>query len=193
MKEIISVERMDELGDELILAYAEDASQKTWHKMVMDWNFDNSDAFLDWLADNPQTDKATVLIIYWKSAPRYFKQFKDKEHLLKEEAYSLKNFERLEKIETNFATGFYENQNFEYNPANDGDFDWTSDYSDIETVNEIPEIMFQKLTGKKIKMPVDFNEGFPPELYERLEKLAINYNVIWDEDDEYYDFEDEDE
>jgi len=43
-------------------------------------------------------------MIYWKSAPRYWKKFLDKDDLIKKEEYSLADFEFVEKVENNILT-----------------------------------------------------------------------------------------
>jgi hypothetical protein len=175
MKNTISEEKLEELENEIIINYVKTKSPKIWHQMVMEWNWDNSSTFLNWLINNALTDKATALMIYWKSGPRYSKQFKNKEEL--EKSYYLNTFEFIEKLEHNYLTGFYKNQNFEYNPKNDNNFDWTNEYIGLDIVKEIPQSLFLKLEGEKINEPVDFTEGMPPKLYDKLEDLYDKYDI----------------
>ncbi|MHC5354590.1 DUF4274 domain-containing protein [Myroides sp. LJL115] len=46
-----------------MIDFAKTQSTKVWHQMVMHWNWDNYTSFLNWLVDNPTTDKATILMI----------------------------------------------------------------------------------------------------------------------------------
>ncbi|MEL0650609.1 MULTISPECIES: DUF4274 domain-containing protein [Flavobacteriaceae] len=165
MKEKITDERFEEILNDLIIEYAKTTTPTIWHQMAMEWNWDSSSVFLNWLTDNPLTDKGTALMIYWKSAPRYWKKFKDKKDLISKEKYSLNDFEFTEKIEGNYLKNFYKQNIFEYNPKSDEQgYDWTNDYLDEKIVRDIPKIMFEKVEGKKVDEPKDFIEGFPPEL-----------------------------
>ena len=92
MKEKISDEKFEEIVNDIVLDYVKTANPEIWHQMAMEWNWDCSSAFLNWLVDNPKTDKATALMIYWKSAPKYWKKFKDKNDLISKEKYSLADF-----------------------------------------------------------------------------------------------------
>lgn len=146
-------------------------SQEVLYQMAMEWNWDCSDGFLNWLVDNSLTDKSTILMIYWKSAPRYFKQFKDRNEVLYKQSYSINDFDFIEKIEKNYINDFYGSSVFEFEPSF-----WTREYAEIKLANPIPEIMFNKINGKVVENPTDFTEGCPPELNALLEELYEKYH-----------------
>ncbi|WP_405397778.1 DUF4274 domain-containing protein [Maribacter sp. Asnod2-G09] len=178
MKEKITDDRFEDILNSIIISYAKKSSPLIWHQMAMEWNWDSSSVFLNWLVENPLTDKGTALMIYWKSAPRYWKKFKDKKDLITKEKYSLNNFEFIEKIEANYLNGFYKQSTFEYNPKNDEQgYDWTNDYLDEEIVRDIPKIMFEKVEGKKVVEPKDYIEGFPPELDLLRQEIFEKYEI----------------
>ena len=143
----ISQEDYDELESKIIIEFATKQPQKLLYQMVMEWNWDCSDSFLNWLVDNPLTDKSTVLMIYWKSAPRYLKQFKNREDVLERESHSINDYDFIEKIERNYLNGFYQVSNFKFDPKEEL---WTEEYLEIKTVKEIPRTMFNKLNGISI-------------------------------------------
>ncbi|MBN9336516.1 MAG: DUF4274 domain-containing protein [Chryseobacterium sp.] len=177
MKEKITHEKFQQLFDEIVIRFAEKQTTKIWHQMAMEWN--ETSVFLNWLADNPKTDKATALMMYWKSAPRYHKQFNDREDVLKKQSRAVAGFDFVEKIEKNYLNGFYETQNFEFNPKNDEQgYDWTSEYQDKPKVREIPEMMFEQLIGEQVKEPENFIEGMPPELYDLQDELYERYDAV---------------
>lgn len=173
MKLKISQEEYDNLESKTILEFALKQSQEVLHQMVMEWNWDDSDSFLNWLVDSPLTDKSTVLMIYWKSAPRYFKQYQNREEVLLKESHSIDNYDLIEKLERNYQNGFYKKSNFEFDPKAEL---WTEEYLNIKTVKEIPEIMFNKTNGIRIENPTNFTEGCPPELDKLLEELYHKYH-----------------
>ncbi|GAA0732604.1 hypothetical protein GCM10009430_45900 [Aquimarina litoralis] len=162
----ISQEEYDALESEIILEFAAKQSQEVLYQMIMEWNWDSSDSFLNWLVDNPLTDKSTILMIYWKSAPRYFKQFQNRNEVLKKQAYSINDFDFVEKVEKNYLNDFYNSSIFEFEPSF-----WADEYAEIKLVKPIPEIMFKKIHGKIVEHPSNFTEGCPPELDTLLEEL----------------------
>ncbi len=150
-------ETLDDFFEEVLLKLIPNLSPETWHQMVMEWNWDSYSSFLNWLIKNPKTDKATVLMIYWKSAPRYNK-----------------DFGLVEKIEKQYLNGFYKQSNFLFNPKDDVGEDWTVISSDSYD-RKIPDIMLKKVEGKKIAEPNDFIEGIPPGMHNLFQELFEVY------------------
>ena len=150
-------EALDDFFEEVLLKRIPDLSPKVWHQMVMEWNWDAYPSFLDWLIANPKTDKATILMIYWKSEPRH---------------NNASDF--VEKIEQQYLNGFYKQSNFLFNPKDDVGEDWTAISSDAYT-RKIPDIMLQKVEGEKIPEPDHFIEGIPPEIDNLIQELFDVY------------------
>lgn len=144
-------EKISEIANNKIIEYAQNMNSEEWHKMAMDWNYDNSKTFLKWLINNSNTDKATILMIYWMSSPKH-------------------GFEFQEDIEKNYSSGFYKNQNFEFDPKDDNGLDWTNEYPELKS-DRIPLIMFDKLKGKVIQSSDNYIEGLPEDLFNEIEEL----------------------
>lgn len=142
--------QMLELANKKIIDFAESQNPKVWHQMTMDWNWDSEYNFLDWLINNSKTDRATILMIYWKSSPSH--GFKNK--ILLEERYT---------------NNFYNNQNIYFNPKDDEGDDWTEYNKD--GAFEIPKIMFTQLEGEYIEYPNGYIEGIPEKLFYEIEEL----------------------
>jgi hypothetical protein len=106
--------KIAELASQKIIAFAESQNPKIWHQMAMGWNWDNHTAFLNWLIDNPKTDRATILMIYWKDWPN--ERSKTKKAI--EERYH----------------HFYERQAIAYDPGNDEGTDWTPRLTSVSMV-----------------------------------------------------------
>lgn len=156
-------QKKNKLALEKFVSFVETQPTEVWHQMVMDWNWDNSD-FLNWFIQNPNTDKATILMIYWNSAPAW-------------------GFEGKEEIESKYIEGFYTHQQFYYDPTDDRGIDWTTEYAQPDTSpkepKEIPEIMYQKLSGKEVSEPPrEWIEGMPPDLFYEIEE------ILYDSEDE---------
>lgn len=151
------------------------------HQSVISSNWDGNSFLLNWIKDNPKTDKATILIAYWMSAPRWKKQFLNREDYLEKEGYGIAGFDLIEELEQRYINGFYKDSNIEMDPANDQDgYDWTKEYLDKTTVRDIPPVMFQKLEGQKVERPEHFDEGLPmspidyaQQLYDLLDEYEI--------------------
>jgi len=150
-------ETLDDFFEEVLLKLVLNLSPKIWHQMVMEWNWDSNSSFLNWLVENPKTDKATILMIYWKSQPRHNK-----------------GFDFVEKIEKKYLNGYYKEPCFLFNPKDDLGEDWTAILSSSHT-RKIPEIMLKKLEGKKIPEPDNFIEGIPPEIDDLFQELFDTY------------------
>ena len=158
--------------DNLIADYLRAATPKTIHQMAMEWNWDTSDHFFDFVADTPHTDKATILMIYWMAGPGFDKQFTTKEEAEKAMG-SGSVFELLEKIESRYQHGFYTSSRFFYDPNTEDHTGtvWAEQDADTDMARPIPDIMFQKLEGEVISTNDDFDEGIPPDLLAQMEAL----------------------
>ncbi|WP_046246846.1 DUF4274 domain-containing protein [Hymenobacter terrenus] len=178
--EDLTEEEFEAKCDALVLEYAASASPRIWHQMVMDWNWDSGLYFFEWLLNNPSTDRATALMMYWMGGPRWFKQVADRAAAQASRSVfiSLKSFDFSEALEQRYCAGYFTNSQFSFDPAHDSNgYDWTREYADKPAVREIPPLLFQKLSGEIVEPPVGFTEGLPEPLYQQLEALR----------DEYYD------
>lgn len=45
------------------------------HLLVLHWNWDDGQKEINWIIDQPDTDRGTALLIYWLISPRYLHQF----------------------------------------------------------------------------------------------------------------------
>jgi hypothetical protein len=158
----------------IVLDYAATASPRIWHQMAMDWNWDSGLYFFRWLLNNPATDRATALMMYWMAGPRWYKQVAD--HAAAQAAadlfISLDKFDFLESLEQKYCAGFFATNQFAYDPAHDHDgYDWTQEYTDTTAVREIPALLFQKLPGETVEKPWNFIEGLPKVITQQLDAL----------------------
>jgi Domain of unknown function (DUF4274) len=61
----------EELWIEHQIAWLKDASPEDWHRVALDFNWDNPIDPLFWIVRQPECDRATALTIFWLAQPSY--------------------------------------------------------------------------------------------------------------------------
>ncbi|MDD3648442.1 MAG: DUF4274 domain-containing protein [Candidatus Dojkabacteria bacterium] len=141
------------------IEFFENSTPEQWHQSVVDFNNAIGAKPLLWLAKNPETDKATILMIYW-----YIlliiggSKFKDIDKLF---GWQKDWKKAADLIEKNYSAGFYKNSNIAYDPKDENGTDWTKKFTD----SDIPKELFQAVKGKKVKELV-LHEGIPEAVLE---------------------------
>ena len=115
----ITEEEFDELSTELVIDYLKKHGPKERQMLALCWNFDNSKDVIRWIVDQPDTDKGTILLLYWYMAPGFYKKFADREECKEEAFWALEDYDIIQTIEKNYLSGFYGNQKYAFDPAND--------------------------------------------------------------------------
>lgn len=172
MKDYSSMD-FDEIEDEIWKEFLDSASPLEIHKAVIDSNWDGNGFLLRWIVDNPNVDRATILIAYWMSAPKWFKQY-----ATKEECNDQGQFDILEEIELKYSQDFYVNTAIEMDPFCDQDgYDWANEYPDLVLKRDIPPVMYVKLEGVKVERPTEgYEEGLPEEYSRKLHEILDQYD-----------------
>lgn len=174
----ISEEDFEELCDKELLAYVSNATPVVWHQMAMEWNYDNSNAFFNWLINNKETDKATALMIYWMSDPNFAKQYINRDDVLNKASWYINDFDFIELLEQKLLNGFFSNSNFAYNPQKDHTGEnWTEENPNTTKVREIPAELYKPLAGQIVPEPTNFTEGYPQDLINTFDKLYEEYEI----------------
>lgn len=159
MKKTIKEAEIKKLVSEKVIQYAESASPEVWHQMVMDWNWDNDYGFFQWLVYNPNAERATILMIYWMSGPRYGFSFKD-------------------ILEEKYIEGYYKNQSIGFHPECDADgYNWTIGNREILNPQPVPEMMYKEVNGRNIECLGNYIEGIPEHVFYEIENLYDEYIV----------------
>lgn len=162
----------EHLENQILLRYLPQYSPEMWHQIAMSWNWDNGYDVLRWIISQPICDKGTALLLYWRSSPRYMVQYATKEEVNK---YEIENYEFVKEIENKYVSGFFQNENFEFDPQHDDGTDWTTTYSEYPLKQPIPEIMYQATKGSKL-VRLKLEEGYPPEVLAEAEKASKGVN-----------------
>jgi len=181
MKDKLTKEEFEKLEIELVTDFLKSATLEQRHQLVAEWNYDSGYEVLNWVADAKDTDKATILMMYWMMGPRFQKKFKDREDVLINAGILIEAYDFLTMLESRYIARYYQEQNIAFDPSNDiytGE-DWTTYYLDIKTVSDIPPEMFKKLDGKSFVLEDGWIEGMPQEIFYKIEELI---DLIIDEE-----------
>lgn len=169
----ITEEEFDQLSAELVIDYLKKRNPKERQMLALCWNFDNSKEVIRWIVDQPDTDKGTILLLYWYMEPGFYKKFADREECEEEAFWALEDYDIIQTIEKNYLSGFYRNQKYAFDPTNDeysDHYDWTSEYEEEEAKVKIPKELFLALEGEWIENP-QWEEGIPTEISDIMDKL----------------------
>jgi hypothetical protein len=104
------------------------------HKFVEDYNWDDGEEILEQIIRDPRCDKATALMVYWRSQP-YLYEPKD------EYRDTILPF----IIEENFQRDFYASSDNHFDPSNDRGTDYTEEYKNSNPLRDIPSFMQKKV------------------------------------------------
>lgn len=130
------------------------------HQFLLHWNFDDGITPLVWLADQPDTDLGTIVLLYWLMGPGYMRQHPDQDP----EAFVL-----VKKIETNVATDFYTNQNIAVNPSNASGTNFLKETHNAGLTAEIPPALAKTTPGEPVPME-SLVTKYVSEIYDLNEK-----------------------
>ena len=174
----LSEEELDALEYKWLVEWLESVPTADWHAFVHQWNFDNADDILRWLVDNPRTERATALMIYWMKGARFFKQYATAADARAVAAYVERNWLFIHHLEEQYVQGFYPAGTMGFDPASDPfpdmrSYDWTADYREYQAAREIPAHLLVAVPGQPPRTPweVETEEGIPLPIIERLNAL----------------------
>lgn len=171
----IDDEEFERLSTQLIIDFLKKHGPYERQQLLTSWNFDNGKEVLQWIAQQPDTDKGTILLLYWYMNPAFFKQYQDRQDCINQGAsYLLEDFDLISTIEQNYLGGFYKNQVYAFAPKADpynSGYDWTKENADVKGKVAIPDEMFIALEGQIIEPP-SWQEGIPSELEPIMDKLC---------------------
>lgn len=171
----IDEDEFDELSAELVIDFLKKNTPKERQLLALSWNFDNSKKVIQWIVDQHDTDRGTILYLYWYMAPVFYKEnYADRKEYEAENSWSLEDFDIIAAIEKNFLSGFYNEQLYAFNPTNDfysDGYNWTHGYDENKVKAKIPDEMFKALDGETLENP-GWEEGIPTALTEIMDKLC---------------------
>lgn len=170
----VNDQEREELRNELIIDFLKKNDPKERQLLAMSWNFDGPKEILRWIIDQPDTDKGTILLLYWCMGPGFFKEnYADRKECEEKDSWDLEDYDLIDTIEKNYVSGFYKTQVFAFDPANDpygGGINWTTQYGTEKDLARIPAVMFQALEGE-IPENTSWDDGIPDALRDIMDKL----------------------
>lgn len=171
----IDEDEFDELSADLIIDFLKKNTPKERQLLAISWNFDNPKKVLKWIVDQPDTDKGTILYLYWYMAPAFYKEhYADRKECEEENSWSLEDYDILDTIEKNYLSNFYKKQVYAFNPVKDSysdGYNWTEGYDENKVKSKIPEILFKALDGELLEDP-NWDEGIPTDISNIMDKLC---------------------
>lgn len=150
------------------------AEELFWTVDALNW--DSGIELANRLLDYPHVDQATVLLLYWKSAPVFSKQYLNREEVLADVSWYVDNFDWIERIEQQFLAGFWQNQQLAFGFFGEhGGENWVKHSTSSDMKREIPSIMKQSLQGVLSEM--DIYEFDPEDIINRWFSLHEDYRI----------------
>lgn len=170
----IDEDAYDELSAELIIDYLKKHDPEARQMLALTWNFDNPKNVIQWIVEQPDTDKGTCLQLYWQMAPGFSKKFANREECESTDKWYLEDYNIIQTLEQNYTSGFYQEQRYAFNPQHDPyqeGYDWTEDLDTSTFKVPIPQEMFLALDGIVLDVP-SWEEGIPEDLQPAMDRLA---------------------
>jgi len=159
-----------------LISYLKTASAETRHVVMR--NYPEGLPLAETVAclkDDPTTEKATALLMYWMMSPRFSKQFEPAEAAEKElEKFGEVYFDLIEDLERKYLDGFYTAQTVGYDPY----YDYSRDSGYFGEKRRVPSIMNVPVYGKNIDTAAydrdhDLQKGLTAELLAILHATEV--------------------
>ena len=170
----IDEDEFDELSADLIIDYLKKNTPEERHLLAMSWNFDNPKKVIKWIVDQPDTDKGTILMLYWLMSPDFSKQYASRGECESGNSWYLEDYDIIQTIERNYLAGVYKSQRYAFDPRHDvyqNGYDWTSGLKPESFKVPIPQEMFIPLEGVALDAP-SWEEGIPEDLQPAMDRLC---------------------
>ncbi len=146
-------ERFDaELHSETLEFCRTNSNSEELHAFADTWNWDAGTEPLQTLLDNPACEAATALLIYWKAAPEFYRQYANRSAV--EAAYAdVNQFDFVNKLERKFVAGAFPIRRLSFDPNNDehcGGLKFVGTYDDLKDafVRELPPEVYEAVIGR---------------------------------------------
>jgi hypothetical protein len=119
---------------------------KLLHRFATKYNWDDGIDLMVRCIRHPECSLATALLVYWRGAPHYYRQYKTRSEVDK---YELPAFDLLSAIERRVKSGAYRLHGITFNPRKYA----KNDYPEIKKKRDIPAYMLVTITSKGISPP----------------------------------------
>ncbi len=172
--------------EQLIIEYLNHASAETCYVVMHEYSREMPKAsIIAWLKDNPQTEKATALMMYWMMHPRFSKQFTPEEATQNEkEKFGEEYYDLIEDLEQKYISGFYTNQQIGYDPY----YDYAKESGYFAEKRKIPAEMYRRVQGTEIDITSynrnhNLKKGLNKELYDVIYNAKTDFLTFSENND----------
>jgi len=122
------------------------------HAFADTWNWDAGTEALQTLLANPACEAATALLIYWKAAPEFYRQYKNRS-AVKAACSNVDDFDFLSDLERKYVAGAFSIKRLSFDPNSHqdcGGIKFVGTYHDLEKafVRELPPQMYEAVIGR---------------------------------------------
>lgn len=178
MKEKLAYKAYIAMENAIWLEFLEQASPAEVLNAVATSNWDGNAFLLQWVKDNPQTDKACAMAIYWMNGPGWLKQFDSREHCEKEGGWELERYDVMMDVERKILDGFYQNSALAFDPQNFNDENWVVIYEKEGHNAKIPKALLKPIEGEVVEIDhYKYTEGLPHAFWDKVEAIFEKYDV----------------
>ena len=138
---------------------AVEAGPDDWHRFALgaNWDFHDPELF-EWIAAQPDCDKATALTLFWKASPDYAVEFPDARY---------EHRRLISAIRDRWLAGGYSRAELAFDPEADA---WLPDFEGLRSLTggradeELPSSMRHHLSGRRLNAEDDI-EGIPSRFW----------------------------
>jgi hypothetical protein len=140
-----------DLDAETLTFCRENKDPEELHAFADTWNWDAGPGALQDLLENPACEAATALLIYWKAAPEFYRQFSDRDAVAAAKV-DVEAFDFATGIEIRYVAGDFPIGRLSFDPNRPDDcggYKYVGAYDDLKSqfVRELPAVMYAPVFG----------------------------------------------
>lgn len=162
-----------------LLKWLETHGPDDWHQVAIDWNWDAGTEILEWIAAQPQCDRATAQDMAINSDITYHLRYPDRAALMADAPYNVEGFDLVLPIIERWNTGFYTRSEIaSYEPKRLRQEQQRYRAAEAERKGhplpwQLDDSIFQPLEGRRFGY--SYTEGWPPEVENDLRSRGIHW------------------
>ncbi|MEG2804674.1 DUF4274 domain-containing protein [Stenotrophomonas sp.] len=156
------------------------ATPEQRHLYVARSNYGDNGRALAWLADQPDLDRATALMLFWSVGAGWHAQYETIDAVPE---YARDTHQLIARVQQRYLAGFYADHGIAFDP---GHWDGAGPHEHApEELQRMPPQMLQAVDGDLAIDPFDeaysedYDDGLPMALVEQLYELA-DAHIAWE-------------
>ena len=151
--------------DEALIRWLSKRDPDEWHRVALSWNWDSGYMVLRWIIQQPDCDRATALLIFWRGDVAYYLPYGHRDEVPEPngDVYDL-----LCEIRQNWIAGKYRRSELAYDSEGGRDMDFARRRLGSRLKFIFPRDMEQSLAGRVLTCE-GYEEGLPPDFVAHYE------------------------